>query len=199
MPQGAGTGCPRAVGTARSGGPRQWRRAPELSASRRSCCGACTNRWPSGGGVPAGLWTVPAGLGFQVGKGVRSWGKVPPHDPRTVSSFFPVPPSRGGGGSGSSPLSPTSACGPSPSAPAQSPVCLGLRGGGRSSGRGGPLPLGSWSPRPCREGWPGEAALHLRILPVLFWNLAPLSLFLCPPQPHSPPHTPPPSPGCFAL
>lgn len=98
MPQGAGTGCPRAVGTARSGGPRQWRRAPELSASRRSCCGACTNRWPSGGGVPAGLWTVPAGLGFQVGKGVRSWGKVPPHDPRTVSSFFPVPPSRGGGG-----------------------------------------------------------------------------------------------------
>lgn len=97
MPQGAGTGCPRAVGTARSGGPRQWRRAPELSASRRSCCGACTNRWPSGGGVPAGLWTVPAGLGFQVGKGVRSWGKVPPHDPRTVSSFFPVPPSRGGG------------------------------------------------------------------------------------------------------
>ena len=58
------------------------------------------------------------------------------------------------------------------------------------------LALGSWSRRPRREGRPGEAALHLRILPVLAWNPAPLSLFLCPAQP---PHHTHPLPAQAAL
>ena len=89
MPQGARTGCPRAVGTARSGGPRQWRRAPELSASRRPCCGACTNRWPSGGGVPAGLWTVPARSGLSGRKRGEELGEG--SSPRSSNSLLFLP------------------------------------------------------------------------------------------------------------
>lgn len=188
------------MGTARSGGPRQWRRAPELSASRRPCCGACTNRWPSGGGVPAGLWTVPARSGLSGRKRGEELGEG--SSPRSSNSLLFLPGnlpvcSLRPRGVGKFAFSPTSGCGPSPSAPAQSPAWLGLRGGARSSGRGGPSSgFGVVVRRPCREGWPGEAALHLRILPVLAWNPAPLSLFLCPAQP---PHHTHPLPAQAAL
>ena len=131
---------------------------------------------------------------------MRSWGRVPPHDPRTVSSFFLVtfPCVRSAlGGSGSSPSALLL-----PAAPAPQPRRRVRHGWDFVEERGAReevallLALGSWSRRPRREGRPGEAALHLRILPVLAWNPAPLSLFLCPAQP---PHHTHPLPAQAAL
>ena len=90
MALGAGTECPRAVGTAPSGDPANG----DVRRSGAPPAGPAAELARTGGrraaGSQQGCGRSPLGLGFQVGKGVRSWGRIPAHDPRTVSSFFPV-------------------------------------------------------------------------------------------------------------
>lgn len=147
--------------------------------------------------VPAGLWTVPLGHGaFRSEKG-EELGKVL-HDPRTISSFFPVtasgdvpPPS----GQKKFPLSPT-ACGPSPSAPAQSPVWLGLRGGGGARKKVAPSAFGVVVTRPCEGGQVRRPCTSASCL--FFSGIHPLSSSSAPHSPHSPPHTHLPAQAAFA-
>lgn len=92
---GPGLGVPGLRGPLPPGegpGLLQWRRAPDLSASRPPRCGTWTNRWLCPGGLfPSRLCTgSPLGLGFQTGKGVETLveGSSQKSSDRVSSSFF---------------------------------------------------------------------------------------------------------------